>query len=93
MNAVSLTSELPVSKNMVSQDLDKELVMLDLGSDTYFGLDEIGTRAWRLIESKGRLIDVLEELQDEYEVEPDRLSADLIAFAERLREKGLLQVA
>ena len=82
-----------MSTDIVSQDLDDELVMLDLGSETYFGLDEISTRAWRLIATKGTLGDVLEELEDEYEVEPERLCADLLAFAEHLQSQGLVKVA
>ena len=92
MGAISLTTRLSVSNQLVTQSLDDELVMLDFGSETYFGLDEISTRAWQLIEMRGTLLGVLEELGDDYEVEQERLSADLIAFAEHLREKGLLHV-
>ena len=92
MNGISLASQLEVSTDIVSQDLDDELVMLDLGSETYFGLDEISTRAWRLIATKGTLGDVLEELEDEYEVEREQLWADLVTFTEQLQSKGLVKV-
>ncbi len=92
MNAICLNTHLKLSSNVVVQDLYDELVMLDLGSEVYFGLDEISARAWWLIEAKGRLGDVFEELQAEYNVARGRLAADLVAFAQRLLAKRLVSI-
>ena len=38
------------SPDVVFRDLDGEAVILDLVSGTYFGLNEVGTRVWRLVD-------------------------------------------
>ncbi len=92
MPEISLTTRLTVASDLVTQQLDDELVMLDFESGMYFGLNEVSTRAWQLIRNKGRLLEVLEVLDDEYDVERETLSTDLLGFAEALRAKGLVQV-
>ncbi len=39
-----------LSPDVVFRDLDGEAVILDLVSGTYFGLNEVGTRVWRLVD-------------------------------------------
>ena len=92
MKKISLTTQLTVESDLVTQQLDDELVMLDFESGMYFGLNGVSTRAWQLIRHKGRLLDVLEVLHNEYDVEKETLSTDLLAFAEALRAKGLVRV-
>ena len=92
MKKISLTTQLTVESDLVTQQLDDELVMLDFESGMYFGLNGVSTRAWQLIRHKGRLVDVLEVLHNEYDVEKETLSTDLLAFAEALRAKGLVRV-
>ena len=79
-----------VSDDVVFRELDGEGVILNLASGIYFGLDETGTRMWRLIEQHGRLKAVLTALCEEYEAPPETLEHDLIRLASELSEKGLL---
>jgi hypothetical protein len=81
---------LQVSDDVVFRELDGEAVILNLSSGTYFGLDRIGTRAWRLIEAHGSLDRVVQQLVEEYDVSADTLRADLSALFDALVAKGLL---
>ena len=38
------------SPDVVFRDLEGEAVILDLASGTYFGLNEVGTRVWRMVD-------------------------------------------
>jgi hypothetical protein len=87
---LSLTSSLVPSTDVVFRELDGEGVILNLASGIYFGLDETGTRIWRLIEEHQRLDAVLTALTDEYEAPRDTLERDLMNLAAELSEKGLL---
>ncbi len=87
MNLQQLVS---ITPDVLMQELSGESVLLDLNSEQYFGLDEVGTRIWRLIEENGLLQTVFEQLLDEYEVEPDRLEKDLFELVDRLAEAGLV---
>ena len=72
------------------RELDGEGVILNLASGLYFGLDETGTRMWRLIEQHRRLDVVLTALTGEYEAARETIEADLIRLVSELSEKGLL---
>jgi hypothetical protein len=87
---LSLDSSLKVSDDVVFRELDGEGVILNLASGLYFGLDEIGTRIWRLIEQRGQLRSVLAGLCDEYEAAPAAIERDLLSLASELSAKGLL---
>lgn len=90
MADLSLKSSLKVSDDVVFRELDGEGVILNLASGIYFGLDETGTRMWRLIEQHGQLGAVLAALSEEYEALPETIERDLVRLASELSEKGLL---
>ena len=77
-------------EHVVSRELEGEAVMLNLESGVYFGLDEVGTRIWTLIQEHGSLRKVFEVMQAEYDVVPGTLESDLIRLVEELRAKGLV---
>ena len=90
MMAPSLDAAFRIPEEVIFRELDGEAVVLNLDTGIYFGLDAVGTRIWRLIEERKPLKAVLDTLIDEYEAPPDRLQRDLLAFVERLDNKGLL---
>jgi len=69
-----------------------ETVLLDLESENYFGLDEVGTRIWQLIKEKDDLQAIYNTLLDEYEVEESRLQADLEALLGEISKLGLVSL-
>jgi len=75
-----------------AQIVDDEMVLLDMNSENYFGLDEVGTDIWRAIEEKGVLQEVLEVLLEAYDVEEEILKKDLINFVQKLEKSGLIKV-
>jgi hypothetical protein len=90
---ISLDDSFSVSDQVISRDLDREAVILNLDTGTYFGLDEVGTRMWDLIAEHGSLRRVLDNLVDEYEASPEVLQSDLLRLVGELFGKGLLRVA
>lgn len=90
---LTLDSRLTQSSDVLFQNLDGEAVLLDLSSETYFGLNEVGTRVWELLESTSLLSDVCVQLQSEYEVERERAESDLLELASRLISAGLARAA
>ena len=81
---------LRISENVVFRDLAGEVVLLNLATGAYFGLDLVGTRVWQLIGEHGATETVLEALLAEYEVEEETLRSDVDALIRALLEKGLL---
>ena len=90
MSDLSLQTPLRVSKDVVFRDLDGEVVILNLASGKYFGLDPVGTRIWQLIEEHRRLDHVLRHLLGEYDAPADTLERDLMTLASELLQRGLI---
>jgi hypothetical protein len=89
---LTLESEVAISNDVVSRELDGEAIILNLASGTYFGLDPVGTRIWWLVQENGSLRRIFEVLQQEYDVTPGRLEEDILRLVEVLCANGLLRV-
>lgn len=89
-----LKQTLELSDQVLFQEIDGEAVLLDLRSERYFGLDEVGTRVWQLLtERHGDLHAVYADLLGEYEVDAASLQGDLARFIERLINARLARLA
>lgn len=92
MPRVSLTRTVRTSDDAVFRDLDGEGVVLNLSTGVYFGLNEVGTRIWQLIEQLGALGAVRDSLVREYDVEPEVAVRDLLDLVTQLADRGLVTV-
>ncbi len=89
---VSLPHRVTMSPEVLFRDLDGEAVMLDLNTERYFGLDEVGARMWQLLAEHGHVETVVQLLLAEYEVEEDRLRQDLANLIAKMADAGLIIV-
>jgi len=81
-----------VSDDVLFQEVSGETVLLDLDSESYFGLDEIGTRIWKLLNDETSAGEMVDALLEEYEVERETLEVDVAELLENLLEAGLIKV-
>jgi hypothetical protein len=88
----TLDSTFAISEGALFRDLDGEAVILDPEAGTYYGLNAVGTRIWRLIEQHGRLRPVFEQLCLEYDAAPDVLERDMLDLVRGLADAGLGRV-
>lgn len=89
---IDLRSSLEPAAQVLCSELDGEALLLDQQSGTYYGLDEVGARIWALLGEEPRLEAVFERLLEEYQVEPEALRGDLLAFVRDLAGRGLLRL-
>ena len=82
-----------VPEGVLVRELGGESVLLNLRSESYFGLDDVGTRMWAALTAASSIEGAYQMLADEYEVEPALLRADLSKFVEKLCAAGLIHVA
>lgn len=80
-----------ISDEVLTQNLDGEIVLLDLQSEQYFGLDDVGSAMWNALAQTGSVEAAFQQLQSTYDIEPDRLHQDLLSLVGQLRENGLLK--
>ena len=72
--------------------MDEETVLLDLKSESYFGLDDVGTRIWQLLKDGKNLQSVFNTLLAEYEVGEEELKKDLQEHITQLTDAGLISL-
>lgn len=89
---ISLQQKVTISSEVLSQEVDGETVLLDLNSENYFGLDEVGTRIWQLLNEGNDLQHVLNTLLAEYEVDEQQLKKDLQDHITQLVDAGLISL-
>jgi len=79
--------------NLLMQEVGDEVVILDLANEMYFALDQVGLRFWQLLDEVSSFDAIVDRLGHEYEVDRERLAADMETFVATLLEKGLVRMA
>lgn len=90
---MNLTDRITPAPNVVATPLPGELVLLQLDTGFYYGLDEIGARCWALlVTEKLSIADAAVKISSEYEVEPAQAQGDLLALVASLEKSQLVRL-
>ena len=89
---MNLNQKVTFADTVFAQEVDGEMVLLDMESENYFGLDEVGTAIWQAMQEHGSLQEVFDDLLKQYDVEAEVLEHDLSDFVGKLIESGLVEV-
>jgi hypothetical protein len=73
--------------------VDGEIVMLAPDQGAYFGLNEVGTRVWELLDRPRSIDEVCAVLRDEFQVDAETCQSEVVALLEQLREAELVRDA
>lgn len=80
------------AKDQVSCDLAGEVAILNIKSGIYYGLDEVGSSVWDLIQQTKTVAEVRDALLQEYDVDAETCERDLIALLRELSSKELIEI-
>ena len=89
---IPLSSTFSISTEVLSQEVSGETVLLDLQSESYFGLDAVGTRIWQLLQEKSCLQQVFDTMLEEYDVDEKQLENDLNELLDKLIAEELITI-
>lgn len=89
---MSLPSKVRIPDGVMARPVAEEVVILDLASGNYFGLDPVGARIWQSFVEGKAPSETHRLLLDEYDVGAEALEADIERLIGELQEKGLLLV-
>jgi hypothetical protein len=78
------------SPDVVFRDLDGEAVILDIASGTYFGLNAVGTRVWRMIEGGRNAAEVVDAIAAEYDADRATIASDVKRLLDELSARNLI---
>ena len=82
-----------IPEHVLSRKLDDEMVLLNLDSGEYFGLNDTGTRVWELLADGRSRQEVINCLTEEFEVAAEDASGHVATLCDELLEAGLLKRA
>jgi coenzyme PQQ synthesis protein D (PqqD) len=92
MTNPSLPARVSISDHVLFQEIEGECVLLNMASEQYFGLDDVGTRVWQLLVEEGDPAKVLTLLRQVYAVDEATLRTDLAKLLEQLSSEGLVSL-
>ena len=78
------------SEKVLMQKVADEAVLLDLDSQSYFGLDPVGTLIWEGVSAGKTEAEIVERIISEFDVVADVAERDLQAFLEQLADDKLI---
>lgn len=87
---ISFSDRVTVPDDVLISHLQEESVILNLDSEKYFGLDDVGTRFLSVLTSSESIEAAYERLRNEYDVDPQILRNDLLSLVNNLIDQGLL---
>lgn len=86
-----LQQQFQVSDDAIGREVAGEMVLLDLASGQYFGLDPVGSRIWdRLSQGPCSLTDLCDMIEAEFDAPRDVIESDTQALIAQLSEKKLV---
>lgn len=89
---INLNSIITQSDDQVSAEIEEEAVMMSIEQGKYYGLDEIGTRIWKLIEQPQSVSKLLETLLSEYDVDNKTCEKDVLSLLNGLLEENMISI-
>jgi hypothetical protein len=89
---IRLENKVSLGRDVLTQQFDGETVLLDLKTDEYYALDAVGARMMLCLLRASSIQAAATALLTEYDVEPERLEADLLALAHKLLDHGLVTI-
>lgn len=75
------------------QEVEGEIVCLDLANSYYFSVNDTGTALFKLLMDGADPQSLATHLQTSFGISQERANADVSAFLQDLRERGLLEQA
>ena len=77
-------------QDQVSAEIDGQAMIMSIEKGEYYGLDEIGSRIWTLIETPHTVDAICVKLLEEYDVNREICENQVIEFLENLLNTGLV---
>ena len=89
---ISFSDRVRVPDDVLISQLQEESVILNLDSESYNGLDDVGTRMLTVLSTSSSIEAAYELLREEYDVDGELLRRDLLSLVGQLVDQGLVKI-
>jgi lipoate-protein ligase B len=90
--SMELTARVRLAEDVLMQKVGDDAILLNLNSENYFALDEVGTRIIDTLQESDSVAHAVRKLVGIYEVDESKLTSDAIRLVEECEQHGLLQI-
>jgi hypothetical protein len=88
----SMDKKFAASENVIARQIGEETVILNIDTEAYFGLNEVGTFVWnRLSEAPSAVAELAKSVSETFDVSAEQASNDIAALFEDLQKQGLVE--
>lgn len=88
---MELEKRYSASEDVVAREVGGEMVLLDLASGQYFGLDPVGGRIWEMLSDRAHsLVELCDTIEAEFDAPREQIETDMVAITIELRDKELI---
>ena len=85
------TMRFTIPEDVLFRQVGDEAILLNLETEFYYSLDEVGARMWSVLASTGSLDAVESAVVEEYDAPAERVRQDLDKLVSDLVQHGLLE--
>ena len=87
---LSVDSVFSQKAGIIEAEIEGEVVALNIETGTCYGLNQVGSRIWHMLETSPRISDICEALLAEYSVAADDCERQVLDLLEDLYTEGLI---
>ena len=89
---VNTTSVVCQNTQLLSSEMDGEVVMMDIESGKYYGMNKMGSEIWKLIETPTTITAVCDTLQQTFDVNRPDCEREVLQFLAHMKKEELVSV-
>jgi len=89
---MDLNKKVLLLESVFVQEMDEEMILLDVNTQEYFSLDEVGAIFYHFLEEEQDLRVIVKELAEHFSTKETIIKKDLVDFLSALKEKGLVKI-
>ena len=90
---ITRSSVVRAADRQVSSDFpDEQVVLLDVHEGTYYGLNAVGARVWKMIQSPRAVGDIVDALLASYEIGEERCLEEVSSLLNDLASRRLVEI-
>ncbi len=75
---------------IAARTVDGQVVLLDVNTEEYYSLNEVGSRIWELASGEHTVAAMVDAIVAEYEAEREQVTEDVLDLLDKLSEEGLV---
>ena len=76
--------------DIVTNEIDGNIVMMSISEGTFFGLHDVGSAIWYLVENPTTIENIIIHILEKFDVSKEQCQSDILRFIEAMIEKKTL---